>query len=103
MTARKAEMEIPGSNVSEARAKSAVVGTDLQAKVARSDRPYETLTQQIAYLMSAITNWNSNKNNECNGSKPSNGNGKFSSTKFQRPKRDRKGIKCWGCGGTRHS
>ena len=28
---------------------------------------------------------------------------KFSTTKFQRPKMDRKDMKCWGCGGTRHS
>ena len=41
-----------------------VVGTDLQAKVASSDPPYEALTQQIAYLMSAITNQNLSKNNE---------------------------------------
>ena len=94
MAARKAETETPSSNVSEARVKSTVVGTNLQAKVATSDPPYEVLTQQIAYLMSAMTNQNSSKNNECNGSKPSNGNGKFSSTKFQRPKRDRKDMKC---------
>ena len=31
MAARKAETETPGSNVSEIRAKSTVVGTDLQA------------------------------------------------------------------------
>ena len=65
--------------------------------------PYEALTQQIAYLMSVSTNQILTKNNECNGSKQSNGNGKFSTTKFQRPKRDRKDMKCWGGGGTRHS
>ena len=86
MAARKTETETPRSNVSESRAKSAVVGTDSQAKVASSDPPYGALTQQIAYLMSAITNQNSSKNNECNASKPSNGNGKFSTTRFQRPK-----------------
>ena len=86
MAARKTDTETPGSNVSEARAKSAVVGTDSQAKVASSDPPYEALTQQIAYLMSAITNQNLSKNNECNGSKQSNGNGKFSNIKFQRQK-----------------
>ena len=75
MAARKAETETPGSNVSEARAKSTVVGTDSQVKVASSDPPYEALTQQIAYLMSANTNQNLSKNNECNGSKQSNGNG----------------------------
>ena len=81
---RLRQRETPRSNMSEARAKSAVVGTASQAKVASSDPPYEALTQQIAYLMYAITNQNSNKNNECNGSKPSNGNGKYSSTKLQR-------------------
>ena len=88
MAARKAETETPGSNVSEARAKSAVVGTalGLPLKVASSDPPYEALTQQIAYLMSAITNQNLSKNNGCNGSNPSNGNGKYSFTKFQTPK-----------------
>ena len=40
MPARKAETETPGSNVSEARAKSAIVGTDLQAKVVSSDPPF---------------------------------------------------------------
>ena len=105
MAARKAETETPGNSVSEARAKSAVVGTASasQVKVASSDPPYEALTQQIAYLMSAITNQNLSKSNGCNGSKPSNGNGKYSSTKFQRPKRDRKDIKCWEGGGTGHS
>ena len=55
--------------MSKAREKSTVVGTDLQAKLVSSDPPYEALTQQIAYLMSAITNQNLSKNNECNGSK----------------------------------
>ena len=98
MTARKAENETPGSNGPDVRAKSAVVGTDLQPQVASSDPPYEVITQQIAYLMSAITNQNPNKNHECNGSKQSNGNGKFLNTKFQRPKKDRKDMKCWGWG-----
>ena len=56
MAARKAETETPGSNVSEARSKSAMVGTASQAKVASSDPPYKALIQQIVYLMSAITN-----------------------------------------------
>ena len=55
MAARKAKTETPGSNV-PARVKSAVVGTELQAKAASSDPPYETITQKIAYLMSTITN-----------------------------------------------
>ena len=58
MAAQKYETESPRSSVSEARAKSAVVGmaSASQAKVASSDPPYEALTQQIAYLMSDITN-----------------------------------------------
>ena len=108
MVMRKPETETPGSSVSKARAKSAMVGTDtaLQAKMASSDQSYEALTQQIAYLVSAVTNQNNqnlSKNNGCNGTKSSNGNGQYSSTKFQRPKRDRKDIKCWGCGGAGHS
>ena len=105
MAARKDETETPGSNMSEARAKSTAVGTAsaLQVKVARSHPPYEALTLQKTYLMSAITNQNLIKNNGCNGSKPSNGNSKFKAAKFHRPKRDRKDIKCWGCGGTGYS
>ena len=63
MAERKAETETLGSSVSEARAKSTVVGIapGLQAKVANSDQPYEAVTQQIAYLMSAITNQNLSK------------------------------------------
>ena len=58
MAARKAETETPGRSVSKARAKSTLMGTDtaLQVKVASSDPSYEALTQQIAYLMSAVTN-----------------------------------------------
>ena len=103
MAVRKAETETPASSMSKARAKSAVVGIDTasQAKLASSDPSYEALTQHTAYLMSAITNQtnqNLSKNSGYNGSKSSNGNGKYSSTKFQRPKRDRKDMKCWGVG-----
>ena len=59
MAARKAETETPGSSVSKARAKSTVVRniySFAKAKVASSDSSYEALTQQIAYLISAITN-----------------------------------------------
>ena len=102
MAAQKAETEMTRSSVSEARAKSTVVGTASasQAKVASSDPPYEALIQQIAYLMSAITNQNLSKNNGHNVSKSSNGNGKYSSTKFQRSKWDRNDMKSWGCGAT---
>ena len=56
--------------------------------------------------MSAVTNQtnqNLSKNNGHNGYKSSNGNIKYSSTKFQIPKKDRKDMKCWGCGGAGHS
>ena len=64
MAARKAKTETTGNSVSEVRAKSAVVGTDFQPKVASFDPPDEIITQQIAYLMSTITNQNTNKNSE---------------------------------------
>ena len=55
--------------------------------------------------MSAVTNQtnqNLNKNGGHTESK-SNGNGKYPSTTFQRPKRDKKTMTCWGCGGSGHS
>ena len=64
MAARKAETETPGSGVSEVRAKSAVVEIESQSKMASSELPYEAITQQIAYLMSAITNQNANNNSK---------------------------------------
>ena len=67
--------------------------TASQAKGASSEPLYEMLTQQIAYLISAVTmqtNQNVNKSEECNGSKSSNGNGKYSYTKSQKPKGIRK-------------
>ena len=108
MALRKAETETLRSSVLEAWAKSTVVGKDttLQAKGASSEPSHEALTQQIVYLMSTVTNQtkqNSSKSNGHNDSEPSNGNGKYSYTKFQKPKRDRKDMKCWGCGGSRHS
>ena len=95
MASRKAETETLGSSVPEARATSAVVGsnTTLQVKGAGSEPSYEALTQQIAYLMSVVTNQtnqNSSKSKECNGSKSNNGNGMYSYTKFQKPKREKK-------------
>ena len=92
MALRKTETETLASNVSEARAKSAVVGMDtaLQAKGASFEPSYEALTQQIAYLMSTVTNQtdqNLSKNHGCNDSKSSNGNDKYSYNKFQKPKR----------------
>ena len=104
---RKAETETVGSSVSEVRAKSAIVGTDtdLLAKGASSEQSYEVIMQQIAYLMPAVanrTNLNLNKNGGCMGFK-SNGNGKYPSYTFQRPKRDKKNMTCWGCQGSGHS
>ena len=107
MASRKAETETLGSSVSEVRAKSTVVGADTDSHVNRisSEPSYEAITQQIAYLMSAVTNQtnlNLNKNGGCAGFK-SNGNGKYPSTTFQRPKKDKKNMTCWGCGGSGHS
>ena len=108
MASRKAETETLGSRVSEARAKSIVVGSDtaLQAKGASSEPSYEELNQQIAYLMSAVTtvtNQNSSESKEWDGSKSSNGNGKYSYTKIQKTEKDKKDMKCLGCPGTGHS
>ena len=77
MAAKKAETETPGGDVSEARAKSTVVEIDLKSEGTRFDPSYEVITQQIAYLMSAITNQN---NQGLMGH--NNGN-----------------MICWGCGG----
>ena len=107
MASRKAEMEKLGSSVSKGRAKSAIVGTntDLAEAKASSEPSYEAITQQIAYLMSAVANQvhpEMTKTSGCLGFK-SNENNKYSSNMFQRPKCDRKNMTCWGCGGTRHS
>ena len=98
MASRKTEAKTPGSSVSETRAKSAVMGMDTasQAKGASSEPSYEALTQQIAYLMSTVTNQtnqNLSKSNGHSGSKSSSGNGKYSYSKFQEPKRDKKDMK----------
>ena len=107
MTSRKAGTETLGSSMSEVRAKSAVVGADADSLETKdgSYPSFEAIMQQIAYLMSAVanqTNPNLTKTNECPGFKP-NGNGKYSSTTFQRPKCDRKNMICWGGGGAGHS
>ena len=64
IAARKGKTETLGGGVLKARAKSAVVELEPQAKVASSDQSYEAITQQIAYLMSAITNQNANNNGQ---------------------------------------
>ena len=107
MALRKAEMETLRSNVSEVRAKSAVMGTDTdsQAKGVSSEQSYEAIMQQIAYLMSAVANQTNpylNKNCGHVGFK-SNENGKYPSTIFQKTKRHKKNMPCWGCGGSGHS
>ena len=104
MASRKAETETLRSSVSEVRAKSAVVGadTDSQARGASSEPSYEAITQQIAYSKSAVTNQTNldlNKNGGCMGFK-SNANGKYPSSMFQRPKKDKKNMTCWGCVGS---
>ena len=58
MAARKAETETPGSDVSEARVKSAVVEIDSKPEGTSFDPSYDAITQQIANLMSTITNQN---------------------------------------------
>ena len=107
MASRKAETETLRSSVSEVRAKSMVVGADmdLAEKKASSEPSYEAITQQIAYLMSAVANQTNPKPTKTSGHpgfKP-NGNSKHSSNTFQRPKCDRKNMTCWGCGGNGHS
>ena len=87
MSAGKTKTETPGSGVSEVRAKSAVVELDTQPEANSSEPSYEAIMQQIAYLMSAITNQNTSNNGQ-NGVTCSNGNGKFSNTKTKRPKGD---------------
>ena len=58
MASRKAEPETLRSSVSEVRAKSAVVGADMNLAEAKasSEPSYEAITQQIAYLMSTVAN-----------------------------------------------
>ena len=107
MASRKAEMERLGSSVSKDTAKSAIVGTntDLAEAKASSEPSYEAITQQIAYLMSAVANQvnpESTKPSGYLGLKP-NGNNKYSPNTFQRPKCNRKNMTCWGCGLTGHS
>ena len=93
--------------MSEISAKATVVGTDTdsQVKGASPEPLYEVITQQIAYLMSAVMHQNNpsvNKNGGCTGFKP-NGNGKHPSPTFQRSKKDKKNMTCSGCGGSGHS
>ena len=101
MAARKAKTETPGSGISEVRTKLAVVELDTQPTANSSEPPYEAINQQVAYLMSAITNQNVSNNGQ-NTVRHNNVNGKFPNTETQRPKSDQKDMLCWGCGGTGH-
>ena len=95
MASRKAETETPGTGVSEARDKLAVVELETQSKAASSQPTYEAIMQQIAYLMSSITNQNANNNGQ-NGPRYNNGNGKFPNTRTKRPKKVRKDLNLLG-------
>ena len=101
MASRKAETKTLGNSVSKGRAKSAIEGanTYLAEAKASSEPSYEAITQQIAYLMSAVANQvnpEQTKTSGCLGFQP-NGNYKYSSNTFQRPKCDRKNMIYWGC------
>ena len=72
----------------------------MQSKATSSEPPYDAITQQIAHLMSTITNQNASNNGQ-NGARHNNGSGKYPITKTQMPKR-LKDMFCWGCGGTGH-
>ena len=92
MASRKVERETLGNSVSDVRAKSMVVGVDmdLAEKKASSEPSYQDIAQQIAYLMSAVANQTNlilTKTSGHLGFKP-NGNDKYSSNMFQRPKCD---------------
>ena len=64
MAERKAKAETPGSSISEVRAKSAVVGTELQPKVASSDPPYEAMAQSKVMEMVSSPTQNSKDQRE---------------------------------------
>ena len=92
MALRKAKTETLRGSVSECRVKSAIVGTNTDlAEVKTSSEPsYEAITQQIAYLMSAVANQVQPESTKPSGHsrfKPNETN-KYSSNTFQRPKCD---------------
>ena len=102
MTSRNAETETLGSSVSKSRANSAIVGanTDLAETKAGSEPSYEAIKQQIANLMSAVTNQASPNLTKSSGHLgfKHNGTSKYSPNTFQRTKCDKKNMICWGCG-----
>ena len=92
MASRKAEIETLGIDVSKGRAKSAIAGTntDLAESRASSEPSYKAITQQIAYLMSAVAKQvmpEPTKSSGCPRFKPNETN-KYSSNTSQRPKHD---------------
>ena len=98
MASKKAEMETLRIGVSKGRAKSAIVATntDLAKTKASSEPPYKAITQQIAYLMSAVAKQvmpELTKPSGCLGFKPNETN-KYSSNTPQRPKHDQKNMTC---------
>ena len=102
MASRKAEVETLRSSVSKGRATSAIVGTntDLAEAKGSSEPSYEAITQQIAYLMSAVPNQIKPEPTKLSGHPgfKSNENNKYSSNTFQRPKHDRKNMTCGDVG-----
>ena len=93
-------METLGIGVSIGRAKSAIAGTntDLAKSKASSGPSYKAITQQIAYLMSAVAKQvmpELTKPSGRPGFKPNETN-KYSSNTPQRSKCDQKNMTCWG-------
>ena len=54
MASRKAEMETLGIGVSKGRANSTIAGTNTDLAKSKAISTYKAITQQIAYLMSAV-------------------------------------------------
>ena len=86
---------------------SAIAGTntDLAESKASSEPSYKAITQQIAYLMSAVAKHVMPEPTKASGHLgfKSNETNKYSSNASQRLKCDQKNMTCWGCGGTGHS
>ena len=92
MASRIAETETLRSRVSDGRAKSAIVetNTDLAEAKASSEPSYKAITQQIAYLISALANQVKPEPTKPSGHPwfKSYETNKYSSNMFQRPKHD---------------
>ena len=98
MASRIAEMETLGIGVSKGRATSAIAGTntDLAKSKASSEPSYKAITQQIAYLMSAVAKQVMPEPTKPNGHPgfKFNETNKYSSNASQRPKHDQKNMTC---------